>query len=85
MHFHEGARGRSAAAADRLPQRLQGPHQRHDLLGEPRELLDLVGDGPDEHTLNAGILEGGQLLRERFGGTDGQPLPEDLLGTVDRR
>ena len=61
------------------------PEQRHDLLGEPRELFDLVDDRPDEHPLNAGVLECGQLLGERFGGADGQAFSQDLLRTVNGR
>src|SRR5215213_8821267 len=54
----------------RHPGTLRTCDERLHLLPEDLELAYLVGDRPDEDTLDAGAREGRQLLDEQFGRSD---------------
>ena len=43
------------------------------------ELADLVGDGPDQHPLHAGVSKGDQPFRHRLGRPDREPGAQLVL------
>jgi len=58
---------------------------RSDFGGKALELVDLVGDRPDEDALDARLSEGDELRSELRGRSDGEPITKQFLRSVHGR